>query len=330
MNNRRKLLIALGAGALVAPFGSFAQQQGKVWRIGILWERWQPSQEYLQRIDAFKAGLRDFGYSEGRDFVIEQRNANADLARLPELAAALLALKVDVIVAPTTPSAMAARNFTHDIPILIVTVGDPVGSGLATSLRHPDGIVTGLTNLSASLTTKHLDLLREMLPRMRRVGYLYNPHNAANVINLRQFESDCAKLQFKSIRAAVSKAEDVATVFNTLQRDKAQGLIVSGANTNTAWRESIFENAANHHIPAIYAGNTFVEAGGLISYSSNSVDMFRRLAAYADKIFKGAKPRDLPIEQPTKFELLVNMKTAKTLGINIPNSILVRADKVIE
>jgi len=165
---------------------------------------------------------------------------------------------------------------------------------------------------------------------MRRVGYLYNPNNAANVINLRQFESDCAKLQFKSIRAAVSKAEDVATVFNTLQRDKAQGLIVSGANTNSAWRESIFENAANHHIPAIYAGNTFVEAGGLISYSSNSVDMFRRLAAYADKIFKGAKPRDLPIEQPTKFELLVNMKTAKTLGINIPNSILVRADKVIE
>ena len=328
MSNRRKLIIALGSGALTAPFGSFAQRQGKVWRIGFLLEREQP--DFGERIGAFKARLRDLGYSEGRGYVIELRNANADLARLPELAAELLALKVDVIVAPGTSSAMAARNFTHDIPILIVTVGDPVGSGLATSLRRPGGSVTGLTNLSAALTTKHLDLLREMVPRIHRVGYLYNPDNAANVINLRQLESDCARLQFKSIRAPVAKAEDLAGAFNTLQRDKAQGLIVSGANTIGALQESILERVAKLHIPAVYASLSFVEAGGLISYNSNAIAMFGRLAIYADKIFKGEKPRDLPIAQPTEFELVVNAKAAKGLGIKIPDSILLRADKVIK
>ncbi len=259
--------------------------------------------DYVQRIDAFNAGMRELGYAEGKDYAIEHRSAENDLARLPALAAELLALKVDVIVPSGTPSAVAARNATREIPILIVTVGDPVGSGLAASLRRPGGNVTGLTNLASDLVTKHLDLLRQILPDMRRVGFLYNPDNAANVLGLKQFESDCGKLGFNSIRAPVRKAEDIATAFNTLKRDKAQGMIVTAASSNIAWRESIIEHAAKHRLPAIYGENLFAESGGLLSYAANFPDLYRRAAAYADKIFKGAKPGDLPIEQPTKFEL---------------------------
>jgi putative ABC transport system substrate-binding protein len=328
MMKRRKLIIALGAGALAAPLGSFAQQQNKVWRIGRLSER-DPS-DYVSQFDAFKVGMRELGYTEGRNYVIEQRSAQSELARLPALAAELLALKVDVIVSSGTPSVVAAHNATREIPILISTVGDPVASGLVASLRRPGGNVTGLTNLSAELTTKHLDLLRQILPGMRRVGYLYNPDNAANVVNLARFESDCEKLQFKSLRAPMRKAEEISNAFNTLQRDKAQALIVSGDNTISTWRKSIIENVTKRHLPAIYAGASYVELGGLISYTANSDDLFRRVAAYADKIFKGAKPGDLPIEQPTRFEMVINLKTAKALGIKIPDVVMLRADKVIE
>ena len=330
MNKRRKLIVALGATALVTPFGSFAQQQGKVWRIGFLWESEQSDSAYVQRIDAFNAGMRELGYAEGKDYAIEHRSAKSDLARLPALAAELFALKVDLIVPQGTPSAMAVRNATREIPILIVTVGDPVGSGLAASLRRPGGNATGLTNLNSDLVTKHLDLLRQILPDMRRVGILYSPDNASNVSILRQFEADCGKLGFNSIRAPVRQAQDVATAFHTLKRDQAQGMIVTAANSNVAWRESIIEQAAKNRIAAIYADIIFAGSGGLISYATNFPDMYRRAAAYADKIFKGAKPADLPIEQATKFEFVVNLKTAKALGIKIPNSIMVQATKVIE
>jgi putative ABC transport system substrate-binding protein len=202
MNIRRKLVIALGAVALAAPFASFAQQQGKVWRMGLLWEREQSDSINLQRIDAFKAGMRELGYTEGRDYVIEHRSAQNDLARLPALAAELVGLKVDLIVSQGTPATMAARNGTRGIPILIVTVVDPVGSGLAASLRHPGGNVTGLTGLSTELYTKRLDLLRNLLPGIHRVGFCYNPDVNSDALGLRQFETDCAKLQFNSCSRA--------------------------------------------------------------------------------------------------------------------------------
>jgi putative ABC transport system substrate-binding protein len=329
MINRRKLLITFGASALIAPLGSFAQQQGKVWRIGFLLDGEQS--DYVQRLDAFKAGMRELGYTEGRDYAIEQRAAQTDLARLPALVAELLALKVDMIVAPSTPPALAARNATREIPILIATAGNPVGNGLAASLSRPGGNVTGLTqDVGTDLYTKRLDLLRQIVPGMRRVGFLYDPDNAANTLGLRQFESDCGKLGFKSVRAPVRKAEEIAAAFNTLQRDKAQGLIVTPASTNIARRDSIIENAAKHRLPSVYSVGIFAESGGLISYGANLPDLYRRVAAYADKVFKGAKPGDLPIEQPIKFEMVINLKTAKVLGIKIPNLILVRADKVIE
>jgi len=326
MNNRRKLVLGLGAGALVQPFATFAQQQGKVRRIGFLLEYDLP----VRNIDAFKAGLRELGYVEGRNYTIEQRSAQADTARLPALAAGLVALKVDVILSTGTPSAMAARTATREIPILITAVGDPIRTGLAATLSRPGGNVTGLTSLVTDLYTKRLDLLRQMLPGMRRVGFLYDPDNLAGAIGFTQFETDCGKLGFRSVRASVRKAGDIAAAFSTLKRDKAQGLIVTPTGINLASKESIIELAARQRLPTVYSASIFTESGGLFSLAPNEPDLYRRAAAYADKIFKGAKPGDLPIEQPIKFELIVNTKTAKALGIKFPNSILVQATSVIE
>ncbi len=324
MNKRRKIILALGASALASPLTAYAQT--KTWRIGFLLEIKQSY--YDARIEAFKAGMLALGYAEGRNYVIEYRSAENDLARFPALVAELLALKVDVIVAPSTPPAVAARN--SDVPVLIVTVGDPVGSGLAATLRRPGGNVTGLTGLNTELYTKRLDLLRQILPGMRRAGFLYSDDNASSIPGLKRFESDCAKLKITSLRAIARKAEEIPAAFNFLQREKAQGLIVVPNGTNTAARASIIELAAKHRLPAVYSIDIFAEAGGLISYAPNELDMFRRTAAYADKIFKGAKPADLPIEQPAIFEMVLNLKTAKALGIKIPGSVLVQATKVMK
>ena len=322
MNSRRTLLIALGAGVLTAPFASFAQQQGKVWRIGFLWESY-----YADRFVAFTAGMRELGYAEGTHYVVEQR---VGPARLPALAAELIALKVDVILAQSTPATLAARDASRETPIVMTTVGDPVGSGLAENLRRPGGNVTGLTTMTTDLYTKRLDLLRQILPGMRRAGLVYNPGNPLDVIALKQFESDCGKLGLKSIRAPVGKREDIAGAFDLLKRDKAQGVIVSSPSLNVQLRESIIERAAGSRLPAVYGNTVFADSGGLLSYSTNQADLNRRAAAYVDRIFKGAKPGDLPIEQPTKFELVINLKTAKALGIKITDSVLAQATKVVE
>jgi ABC-type uncharacterized transport system substrate-binding protein len=242
-----------------------------------------------------------------------------------------VALKVDVIVSSGTPSAIAARNATRDIPILITTAGDPPGSGLAISLSRPGGNVTGLTQgVGLELYSKRLDLLRQIVPDMRRVGFLYDPDNAANAKGSSRFEADCQKLGLKALRAPARNAEEISAAFNALKRDQAQALIVTAASTFVPLQQRILEHAASYRLPAVYPVGATAEAGGLISYGTNFPELYRRAAAYADKIFKGAKPGDLPIEQPSKFELVVNLKTAKALGITIPQSILVSADKVIE
>ncbi len=329
MNNRRKLVIALGAGALAAPFGSLAQQQGKVWRIGYLMQN--DAAFSAPFIAAFNAGMRELGFFEGTDYTIEQRSAQDDNTRLPALAAELLALKVDLIVTTGTPSAVVASKATRDIPVLITTSGDPVGSGLVSSLRHPGGNVTGLANgVGSELYTKRLELLRELLPGIRRVGFLYDPDNGSDTAGLRQTKADCAKLGLQAIPAPLRKREEITAVFNALKRDKAQGLIVTASNTNQAWRDTIIELAAKHRLPAVYGQGIFAESGGLLSYSANWADQYRRSAAYAYKIFKGAKPGDLPIEQPSKFDAIINLKAVKALYLKIPNSILVQATKVIE
>ena len=326
MISRRRIVIALGTGALAVPFASFAQQQRKVWRIGVLWERAQS--DYSPSLEAFKGGMRGLGYAEGKDYAIEQRSAQNDLAHLPALMAELLALKVNLIMVSGTPSAIAANNATRDLPILIVTVSDPIVIGLARSFLRPGGNVTGLTqDVGQDLGTKRLDLLTEIVPGMRRVGFLYNPENPTNLLILRQFEVDCGKLGLIPILTTIRNGDEVEAAFKILRRDRAQGLIVSAGSTTTAFQDRIVEQAEKNRLPAVYAATAYT---GLITYGVNRDDLYRRVATYVDKIFKGAKPSDLPIEQPTKFDLVVNMKAAKALGLTIPNSILVQATKVVE
>ena len=328
MISRRQLLIAFGASSLAVPLASFAQQQGKVWRIGYLAERDQSS--YVPFIDAFKAGLRELGYTEGKDYAFEHRSAKYDYAHLPALARELVALKVDLIISSGTPSADAARRATREIPILIVTAGDPVGAGFATTLSRPGGNITGLTGLNSELDAKRLDLLHQILPDMRRVGILYDPNSPAETGTISRFESACEKLQLKSIRVPVRKREEIAAALSLFKRDKGQALLVSGSGTVIGWHASIIEQTAKYRLPAMYARTMGADSGQLISYSANALDLYRRAATYADKIFKGAKPGDLPIEQPLKFEMVINLKTAKALGIKIPDIVMLRADRVIE
>ena len=270
------------------------------------------------------------GYAEGRDYVIELRSAQSNPTRLPRLAAELVALQVDLIVTGGTPAAVAASKATGEIPILIATVGDPVGSGLVASMARPGGNVTGLTSLSTELVTKRLDLLHQLLPRIRRVGLLYDPTNPNDAPSAPRFESDCTKFQFEPILAPARNAEEIAAAFEKLVSHKAEGLIVTTGNTNTAALEEIVRYAAKHRLPAMYGLSTYPEAGGLVSYAADYSDLFRRAATYADKIFKGASPGDLAIEQLIKFDFVISMKAAKALGIEIPQSILLQATQVIE
>ena len=327
IERRRRLLAAAGVSAFAVPLAVLAQPPRRTKRIGLLWEADSQSPTL---VEAFNAGLREIGYVQGRDYVIEQRSAKDDHRLLPSLAAELLELKVDLIVATTTASAVAARGATHDVPIVFTAAGDPVGSGLATSLRRPGGNVTGLSTQNAELTIKHLDLLREVVPKLRRVGFLYHADNAANVTMLVRLERECSKVRIQCMGVGIREKQDIPGAFATLQRDKAQALILSGSPVLVGWQNAIIDHAARHRMPAMYAVSLNVEEGGLISYAASGRDRFRRAATYVDKIFNGAKPADLPIEQPTKFELVINMKTARALGITIPQSILVRADRVIE
>jgi putative tryptophan/tyrosine transport system substrate-binding protein len=324
---RRDAVLALFA-LTTPPFACLAQQRGKVWRIGFLQES-DPSTD-IPRIVPFKQGMAALGYVEGRDYVIEQRSAKAELSRLPTLAAELVARKVDVIVPTGTAAAVAARKATREIPILIATIGDPVGTGLATSLARPGGNVTGLTNLTADLVIKRLDLLRQFVPELHRVGLLYDPNNPIDALQLAQFESGCSKLQLQPVSAPARNAEELAQAFEILVRAKVQALHVTVSSTNNSSRKIIIAHAAKHRLPAAYGRSDYAEDGGLIAYAADASDLNRRAAVYADRIFKGANPADLPIEQPTKFDLVVNLKTARMLGLKIPQSVLLRADRVIE
>jgi putative ABC transport system substrate-binding protein len=309
-----------------APLSALAQKPGKVWRIGFLMET--ETADNAWTLDGFRLGMRELGYVDGRDYVLEQRAASNDTSRLHALAAELIALKIDLIVATSTPSAMAARDATREIPILIIGAGNPVGSGLALSLRRPGGNVTGLTTITSELISKRLDLLHQIVPGLRRVGFFYAPDNASNMLNYKQLQSDCARLGYTLIAVPVHKREDLAAAFSALQRDKAQGVVLT--DVFRTWTAIIIEQVAKHRLPAVYGGLRWSNAGGLVTYFVNPVEAHRRAATYADKIFKGAKPGELPIEQPTTFELVINLKTAKALGLTIPPSVMVQATRVIE
>ena len=326
MNNRRKLVIALGAGALAAPFGSFAQQPGKVWRIGFLSSLSGPNES----TEAFRDQLRILGYIDGRNLSIEYRWSAGDDARLPEMAAALVQLKVDVIVTHAGLPPAAAKRATSTIPIVTLATADPVGQGLVASLARPGGNLTGMSMLSTDLTGKRVQMLREFVPKATRVAVLAMKGTPATPLLLAQMRTVAQQMGLTLLVHEVNEPGALADAFAAMQRAGAQVLIVQQAPFTAANRKLIVDLAAKYRLPAMFDLRQFVDDGGLISYGPSIPDLYRRAAYYVDKIFKGAKPADLPVEQPTKFEMFINGKTAKALGLTIPQSLLISADKVIQ
>ena len=327
MISRWKVLIALAACA--APFSSVAQQQSLIAKIGVLIPTNAVATSHV--LVALRQGLLELGYVEGRNFVLEPRYGEARADRFPVLARELVELNVSVIVVVTDGAIAATAKQTRTIPIVMAISTDPIGTGVVASLSHPGGNVTGLTSISPELNGKRLQMLREVAPRVSRVAWLWNPQ--VRGANPRNAENETAAralgLQLRSVE--VQQADDVERAFASAMKERPEALIVPEGNAALfANRRLVTGFAQKHQLPSIYGQREYVEAGGLMAYGPNTADMFRRSAAYIDRILKGAKPADLPVEQPTKFELVINMKTAKALGVTIPQSLLVRADRVIE
>jgi len=319
-------LAALAAGPLIVfkPQNTYAQQPASPRRIGVLSNSTEGTQA-----QAFRQGLRDAGYAEGRDVVIEWRSASGNYARVPELAADLVQRKVDVIVVVSTLAALAVKRATSTIPIVMAEVADPLGSGLVTSLAHPGGNVTGLSLMSAELGAKRLQLLKEAIPRVARVAVLWNPDTPFHTKAVEDLKAAAPSLAIELSFVSARTPEEFGPAFSAMARAHAEALYVLGDAFFFSHRTTLLKLASKARLPTSYSERLFVDEGGLISYGPNRDDMYRRSAGYVDKILKGARPGDLPIEQPTKFELVVNLKTAKALGITIPQSILLRADEVI-
>ena len=319
----RRAFIACGTLALT-PFAR-AQAPAKAYRIGIL--EAVPAAQNAANLDALKGGLRDLGYIEGHNLRIDYRSADGHAERFPDLAAELVRLKVDLIVTRGTPAANAAKGATQTIPVVMATMGDP--RAIVASFAHPGGNVTGLTTFSTELTAKRMELLKELVPNLARVALLHNMGNPAAPA-----EWDETKAAARSMIAQVELLDvrseaDIAPAFERAVRQRVDALVVGADGLTQAYQRAIIELAARNRLPATYPARDFVEAGGLIAYAINYPDLYFRFARYADKIFKGAKPGDLPVEQPSKFELAINVATAKALGLTVPQSLLLRADEVI-
>lgn len=330
MNNRRKLVIALGASALAAPFGAFAQQQGIAWRVGFLAGRGRPAAHDPNPFQEFSNGMREFGYVEGKNLAIEWRYTDGNLERLPRLAAELVQLKVDVIVAIGPQATDAAQKATSTIPIVMVVSLDPVASGLVASLARPGGNITGLSNYSVDLGPKHLEMLQSMAPKLSRVAILVNPSNSSHAALIKSVETAAQKLGVKILPLEARAPRDFENAFSRMAKEKPGAVIVMLDPVFIRNRREIAELAAKHRMPSISAFREYVEDGGLMSYGQSLTDQYRYMATFVDKILKGAKAGNLPVEQPTKYEMYINRKTAKTLGLTIPRSLLISADKIIE
>jgi ABC-type uncharacterized transport system substrate-binding protein len=325
---RRTFLGALTGGLLTAPLAAEAQQAGKVYRIGVL-ETTSPTLN-AANLDAFRRGLRELGYVEGHNFTIEYRTADGRPERFPGLAAELVRLKVDVIVTRGTPAVMAAKNATGTIPVVMAASAEPVLSGVVSSLAGPSGNVTGLSAMVVQVSGKRLELIREVVPGVSRVAALFNMSNPNDALQWKEMESAAPSLRLQLQLLDVRKPGDFAGAFDAAVKQRAGALVVGIDALTWANQRPIVDLAAKHRLPAIYAGREFVDAGGLIAYGVSYPHLYYRAASFVDKILKGAKPADLPVEQPTKFELAINLKTAKALGLTIPPSLLQRADQVIE
>ena len=325
MNNRRKIILGLGATALASPLSSLAQT--KVWRIGVLGP--ESAAATSERFEFIRAGLRDLGYLENKNIVFELRYADSKYEQLPGLAADLVRSNVDVLVASGTPAAKAAKRATTTIPIVMVSVGDPVGTGLVASLARPGGNATAIAILGPELMVKRIELVHEMYPRVKQIAMLVNAGNPSNANTYKIAASAVKALKIDLQKYEVTNLDDIKSAFATMAKRGAGAVVFPQDAMLVGNYASIALLAEKQRLPSSGPAE-FPKDGGLIGLGALTSEVYRRAATYIDKILKGAKPGDIPVEQPTTFELVINMKTAKALGIKIPNSILVRANKVIE
>jgi len=310
----------------LAPIAVEAQPTDKVYHIGVL-ERTSPTVN-AANLDSFRQGLRALGYVEGKNIVIEYRSAEGRDERFAELAAELVRLKVDVILTRGTPAALAAKNATATIPVVITGVGDPVGQGIIVSLARPGGNITGLSAIVTDAYPKRVELLKELASKATRIAALFNMSNPAIPRQWAAVETTARALGLHAHLLDVRKTEDLRLAFETAVRERADGLVVGLETLTLANASLIVDLAAKHRLPAVYASTEF--AGGLASYGVNYPDHYRRAATFVDMIFKGAKPSDLPVEQPTRFELVINLRTARALGVTIPKTVMLQVDQVVE
>jgi putative ABC transport system substrate-binding protein len=334
---RTALAAAFAIGLPLAPLVAEAQPARQVYRIGYLSPSSPSDPERLaspfgeRGLAAFRQGLRELGYVEGQNIAMEYRWAEGRFERLPDLAAELVRLKVDVIVSVVTQASLAAKNATRTIPIVMVAVGDPLGSGLVANLARPGGNLTGPSSMYADLVVKQLEVLKEIVPKVSRVALLWNPANVAWQARMLSATGVAAKALGLQVQLLEARGPDeLEGAFAAMTRERADALLVAVDVILALHARRIADLAAKRRLPAMYGSREHVEAGGLISYAPNIPDVFRRAATYVDKILKGARPADLPVEQPTQFEVVINLTTAKAMGLTIPSSVLVRATQVIE
>jgi putative ABC transport system substrate-binding protein len=329
--NRRSagLALLLGLAFGVTPLAARAQQAGKVYRVGYLSA---PTRKSVERaLDAFLRALRELGWVDGQNLIIEYRWAEGKVERLPDLAGDLVRRKVDVIVAPAGSAALAAKNATRTIPIVMIFPSDPVATGLVASLSRPGGNITGTTfTPGGEIYGKQLQILRETVPHASRVAILWNPAEAGSTLQVKEVEAAARSLGIRLQRVEARGPEEFDGAFVAMARERAEALLVARDSTFLVHPARLAELAVKARLPTMYSFRESVEAGGLMAYSVNMTDFIGRAAVYVDKILKGAKPADLPVEQPTKFELVINLKAAKALGITVPQSLLLRADDVLQ
>jgi putative ABC transport system substrate-binding protein len=326
---RRRTFITLLGGAVAAwPLAARAQRPSEIPRIGFLGNSTATLEANL--VEPFRGGLRDLGYIEGRNILIEYRWAEGNYERFRALISELIALKVDVIVTAGTPASLAVKTATTTIPLVMVAVGDPVATGLVASLALPGGNITGLASISVEMEGKRLELLKEVVPKISHVAVLWNAASPVQVIEEGQVRAAAQVLGMKMLSLGVRTREEIDDALAAIVRERPDALLVLADRLFLHHRTRIMDFAAQHRLPGVHAYRELVEAGGLMSYGPSYADMHRRAATYVDKILKGAKPADLPVERPVKFELIVNLKAAKALGLDVPATLLARADEVIE
>jgi putative tryptophan/tyrosine transport system substrate-binding protein len=325
---RREFMILLGAAGAAWPLAAGAQQPDRVRRVGVLMGI-ADDFEGQARIAVFRQALQALGWSEGRNIQFIYRWSGGDVAHARKFAKELLDLRSDVILTNSTPPTVAVRDITRTTPTIFVQVSDPVGAGVVQSLARPGGNLTGFTNFDLSTAGKWLELLKRLAPNITRVAYLFNP-NTAPLLYAKAVETAAPLLSVKSIPAAVHNAVGIERALEQVARESDSALLVLPDLFNATNRQSIIALAARHRLPAVYPFRYFVTSGGLMSYGTELLDTYRQAASYVDRILKGERPSDLAVQQPTKFELVINLKTARTLGLTVPNTLLVAADELIE